>query len=659
MTSDKQGAAQTAYQVLVAFVSRTAPKRTTVFDSGKISSSESVGSRTTDRCWNLPRVITGPSKCGMKADHWPKLPKLGFETGLTDGNWSNAKWIGSSLAQLSKYRSLFVIDYDVAVANGSQNAVFVFGARDAKNFVSVDLNVKEATFTIRHTKEGKESLDTTVRIPNLNGFRQASWRPTSSSKYAVLFHQSYDRRQTIWHRRNLRSGPYSDTELVHLCRPYAIGSNQPKGECPVLQHPHSEKSWNTTLYTMNENYQAGRFEDLVPNDGNPLLCCARPSPSTSPFRAHGFTLRPAASTNSTSTVKRVGEDFFNPGWTDYRFRFMYNTYDITSPLQRGRTASGVQLGTGLVERSHGLHVFLAGSIRHPSIRHGENRRYLHRRHETDIHYQRQLEMLDNGPITLTASWTAKTTMLQRDHRLSTGNFLTTPPGKKPPSMKLRLSTRTFRPISVLRSAITSRWQRRAWLNRNLKSMCMTWDRTWWAFLRSNWKAKPDREITIRYGEMNYPTQIPTKPVRCTYTIDIYKQRKGQVYTDNYRSALSTDHFILKGDADGEPLRTAFHLLTVSAISRSSDWMHRLHWTKWKVWCLSRSANRPADTETSDKRIKPTVWEYRLGTARQLPQRADRLPANAMNVSAGLAMHSIQSHGDLQHERRSFLHTMAL
>ena len=38
---------------------------------------------------------------------------------------------------------------------------------------------------------------------------------------------------------------------------------------------------------------------------------------------------------------------------------------------------------------------------------------------------------------------------------------------------------------------------------------------------------------------------------------MYKEKKGQVYTDNYRSALSTDRYILRGDAAGETYEPRF------------------------------------------------------------------------------------------------------
>lgn len=44
--------------------------------------------------------------------------------------------------------------------------------------------------------------------------------------------------------------------------------------------------------------------------------------------------------------QRVGHDEFNPGWTDYRTRVQYHTYDVTSLLHRGDNAFGLVLGDG-------------------------------------------------------------------------------------------------------------------------------------------------------------------------------------------------------------------------------------------------------------------------------------------------------------------------
>jgi alpha-L-rhamnosidase len=44
--------------------------------------------------------------------------------------------------------------------------------------------------------------------------------------------------------------------------------------------------------------------------------------------------------------RRVGQEYFTPGWTSYHNRLQYQTYDVTELLQPGRNAAGVILGDG-------------------------------------------------------------------------------------------------------------------------------------------------------------------------------------------------------------------------------------------------------------------------------------------------------------------------
>ena len=632
MTSDKQGAAQTAYQVLVALSPEQLRNGQTVFDSGKISSSESVGITYNGQVLKPSTRYYWTVKVWDESGSLAEAPEAWFETGLTDGNWSNAKWIGSSLAQLSKYRSLFVIDYDVAVANGSQNAVFVFGARDAKNFVSVDLNVKEATFTIRHTKEGKESLDTTVRIPNL----------TASDKHHVTLDvsssnmQSYSIKATIDDNhltpaKSFTVSPYSDTELVHLCRLYAIGSNQPKGESALFSNIRiSEKSWNTTLYTMNENYQATEgLKTWFPSDGNSAPMLRKTITLDKPIQSARLYATARGIYEFNINGKRVGEDFFNPGWTDYRFRFMYNTYDITSLLQSGKNGIGVQLGTGWWsdhmgymsswQDQYGIHQSVMAKIV-VTFTDGTKQTFT---------TNGSWKCFDNGPITSNSILNGEDYDARKEITgWSTGNFDDASWKEatvyEAPAINTNIQAYIGSPI---RNNVTL----------TAKSMAEPQPKVYVYDMGQNMvgvpsfklKGKAGQEITIRYGEMNYPTQIPTKPV-APYTIDIYKQRKGQVYTDNYRSALSTDHFILKGDADGElfePHFTSHGFRYIEIIGLDAP----LALNEVKGLVLESIGEQTSGYETSDKRInrlfENIVWGQRgnfLSVPTDCPQRDERL-----------------------------------
>ena len=47
--------------------------------------------------------------------------------------------------------------------------------------------------------------------------------------------------------------------------------------------------------------------------------------------------------------KKVGRDFLSPGWTKYNKTCLYDTYDITADLKRGRNAVGIELGNGMYQ----------------------------------------------------------------------------------------------------------------------------------------------------------------------------------------------------------------------------------------------------------------------------------------------------------------------
>jgi alpha-L-rhamnosidase len=51
----------------------------------------------------------------------------------------------------------------------------------------------------------------------------------------------------------------------------------------------------------------------------------------------------------TLNGKKVGNDFLSPGWTKYDRTCLYDTFDITKNLGRGKNAAGVELGNGMYQ----------------------------------------------------------------------------------------------------------------------------------------------------------------------------------------------------------------------------------------------------------------------------------------------------------------------
>jgi len=67
--------------------------------------------------------------------------------------------------------------------------------------------------------------------------------------------------------------------------------------------------------------------------------------------------------------EKVSDDVLTPGWTDYRKRVLYNSYDVTSLLKSGGNAFGVLLGNGMynVPKTPGRYTKFNGSFGEPKL----------------------------------------------------------------------------------------------------------------------------------------------------------------------------------------------------------------------------------------------------------------------------------------------------
>jgi alpha-L-rhamnosidase len=61
--------------------------------------------------------------------------------------------------------------------------------------------------------------------------------------------------------------------------------------------------------------------------------------------------------------RRVGEDYFAPGWTDYAKRLEYQTYDVTELLMSGRNAMGAIIGNGWYASDGWIRTSVPGTTR--------------------------------------------------------------------------------------------------------------------------------------------------------------------------------------------------------------------------------------------------------------------------------------------------------
>jgi hypothetical protein len=67
--------------------------------------------------------------------------------------------------------------------------------------------------------------------------------------------------------------------------------------------------------------------------------------------------------------RKVGNSVLTPGWTDYRKRIFYETYDVTALLRRGSNAIGILLGNGMynVVETKGRYTKFSNSLGQPKL----------------------------------------------------------------------------------------------------------------------------------------------------------------------------------------------------------------------------------------------------------------------------------------------------
>ena len=663
IASDRYGASQSAYQLLVATDEAALANGPYYYDSGKLSSDASVGItyggpalRPSTRYYWKVRVWDEQGQLGEPAEAaW-------FETGLLGSGWNGARWIGSSVAPLSKYRSRFVVDYDVEIAKGSDRAVFVFGARDEANFVMAELDLNgegDPCFRLSHSTDGRITADAAENIASIipasaKRDKHHVRLEVTTAQYALKYFldvwidgKKLENTSLTAEEKARKSNPgfwgdvegaftvypYPKGDLVYLCRLYAIGFRQPEGQTATFSNlTLSENVWRTTLYRAPQTYVEqgkGKLNVWYPGEGHaaPMLrTTIKIDKSVAEARLYA-TARGIYEFSING--RKVGADYLNPGWTDYRYRLMYNTYDITSMLRPGENGVGALLGTGWWSDHNG---FMTGWQDQygttPSLLGKILVRYADGTSDvfvTDEHWK----CYDRGPIVENSLQNGE----EYDARREVEGW--TEPGFDDSSWAA--ATRFDAPPVnvVLQGYVGSPVRNHVTLT--ARSMAeplpgvYVYDmgQNMVGVPRLSMKGSAGQEITIRYGEMNYPTTIPTEPV-APYTIEIYKERQGQVYTDNYRSALSTDRYTFKGDPAGEVYepRFTFHGFRYIEIHGLKE---PLPLEAVKGVVLESIGEQTSGYETSDERVnrlfENIVWGQRgnfLSVPTDCPQRDERM-----------------------------------
>lgn len=393
MVSDERGQSQTAYQLVV-----TNEERQIVWDTGKVLSDISLNiayngkplKPSTRYTWEL--TVWDKQSKTLTAGSW-------FETGLMNPSisaWDGAKWIGGGdedLVLYPTYLPTFNLNYTVQLdkESGTTKASFIYGANDprlmnrnlniynlqnAKNesYVEVELDISQmdagGTARLNIYRVGYAPTDK-KETP-----LQSLIVPTSLINNKNKYDQHRIFLKTMYSSTTCYIGGEADSNKIGTVIINPLGNNWDYICFPLLcEIGFSAKPNQQSTFSAVEirNYRvpnnilfAGELKGITAHNGSYLInggstgtfTVADTKKKSMPMLRTTFKAKKAKIDKARLYItsrgiyeaylngERIGNDYFNPGLTQYNKHHMYQTYDVTHQIQAGGNALGVVLGEG-------------------------------------------------------------------------------------------------------------------------------------------------------------------------------------------------------------------------------------------------------------------------------------------------------------------------
>ncbi|WP_328694700.1 alpha-L-rhamnosidase [Streptomyces sp. NBC_00342] len=357
VASDEPDVQQSAYQVRVAS-SASGLSHPDVWDSGKVMSGESVlvpyagpGLKPRTRYfWSVRVWDTAGGESGWSAPSW-------WETGLMDpAEWS-AAWVSAPPA--------------LTDAPSLENSSWIwFPEGDPAN------SVPEGTRWFRHTVDLADGITAATLAISADNVYAVSVNGTEVARTDLATDNDGWRRPAVIDvLAQLRTG----TNVLAVSAANAsegaagliatLALRTASGEQSIV----TDSSWKSTDEEPADGWRGPGFDDSGwPAAKEAAAWGAGPWGKVVPalFAAnqlrHGFELprKKVARARLYATAlglyeahlngRRVGRDQLAPGWTDYRERVQYQTYDVTALLRPGANAIGAYVAPGWYAGSVGM-----------------------------------------------------------------------------------------------------------------------------------------------------------------------------------------------------------------------------------------------------------------------------------------------------------------
>lgn len=382
----ERGQQQTAYQITVSD-----EKGNLVWDSGKTQGGLSLNVEyngislqpSTRYSWTVN--VWNQKGEQMSESSW-------FETGLmsSDGTyqgWKDAKWIGGSdqdMVLYSHYLPVFRLEYMLQLDKTMKStcAGFIYGANDErlmnknknlyhlenrkdKSYIKVELDIapilmkKEAMLNIYrvgyHPNDKQDIPFASFSIPqnlihkdNMYGCHTITL--SSDLGFTRFFIDNTEKEIGSVNLNPLGQGGDFIAFPVVGDMGFTVPAKQAASFSKVMiANLRSPK--NVIMIVKNETYQVaggtnGTLEIFTPKgNSSPMLRTVFTSPTGEVVKARLYvTARGIYEVYLNG--RRVGDDYFNPGITQYNKTHLYQTFDVTDYVQSGKNAIGALLAEG-------------------------------------------------------------------------------------------------------------------------------------------------------------------------------------------------------------------------------------------------------------------------------------------------------------------------
>ena len=363
------GARQTAYEILVATKDESLREgKADAWDSGRVESGQSLNVRYAGTALKPNTRYFWQVKVWDAAGRtYPASEMSWWETGLMSQDAWRGKWIGFETAEEAAVR------YAPAEWIASPNAQAVAAGKAAeqhflyRKIVMLNKQVRRAALYAT----GQDTVAAWI-----NGAQVFAADPLPS--YNQMPWKKYLRADVTG---NLNAG--ENTVALETVHYVANPSGMQGADAPpmiatlVVEYTDgsmaafaSSPDWKTAAHAVDGWQQKG-FDDS--GWKNAVVWAAAPGPMSAPLGhpwipdsvkalRHGFEVsKPVKSARLYATAlgayemflngKRVGDDVLAPGWTDYRQRVVYQTYDVSDLIAQGKNAIGAFLAPGWYQTS--------------------------------------------------------------------------------------------------------------------------------------------------------------------------------------------------------------------------------------------------------------------------------------------------------------------